>query len=217
MQRIIKLVLVDDHPIVRQGLRTIFELQPDFTVVGEAETGETALQIIASSTPDVVLLDLALPDISGVEVATRISTAYPTTYIVVLTSYHDDAHLLSALRAGALSYVLKDMNPGDLIDIVRRAARGEAFLHPRVATRVVQEIRVARPNVSEQITQLSSREREVLSLLATGHSNGEIARELIISEKTVKSHVSSILGKLQLNGRTQAAAFAWNHGLVPRE
>jgi NarL family two-component system response regulator LiaR len=212
----ISLLLTDDHALVRQGIRAFLELQPDLAVIGEADSGENAARMAAELAPDVVLMDLVMPGIGGVEATRQVKHVSPHSQIIVLTSYHEDEYIFPALRAGALSYVLKDIGPEELADVVRKAARGESVLHPRVAARVVQELRGTRTDVPNLFTELSERELDVLRLIADGLSNAEIAKKLIISEKTVKGHVSNILGKLHMLDRTQAAVFAWRQGLVAR-
>jgi NarL family two-component system response regulator LiaR len=212
----ISLLITDDHALVRQGIRAFLELQPDLTVIGEADSGEAAVRMAAELAPDVALMDLVMPGIGGVEATRQVKQVSPHTQIIILTSYHEDEYIFPALRAGALSYVLKDVGPDELADTVRRAARGESVLHPRVAARVVQELRGARRDIPNLFTDLSDRELEVLRLIADGLSNAEIAAKLVISEKTVKGHVSNILGKLHMMDRTQAAVYAWQQGLVAR-
>jgi NarL family two-component system response regulator LiaR len=212
----ISILITDDHVLVRQGIRTFLELQPDLTVLGEADSGEAAVRMAAELVPDVVLMDLVMPGIGGVEATRQVKQVSPHSQIIVLTSYHEDEYIFPALRAGALSYVLKDVGPDELADTVRKAARGESVLHPRVASRVVQELRGARRDIPNLFTDLSDRELDVLRLIADGLSNAEIANRLFISEKTVKGHVSNILGKLHMLDRTQAAVFAWQQGLVAR-
>jgi NarL family two-component system response regulator LiaR len=209
-------LIVDDHGVVRQGVRAFLETQPDITVVGEAASGEEAVRLVAEHVPDVVLMDLVMPGMDGVEATRQVRRVSPRTQVIVLTSYHDDEHIFPAIRAGALSYLLKDVGPGELADAVRKAARGEAVLHPRVAARVVQELHGTRRDRPNPFTELSDRELEVLRLIAEGLSNAEIAERLVISEKTVKSHVSNILSKLHLADRTQAAVYAWREGVVRR-
>lgn len=216
MTETISILITDDHALVRQGIRDFLELQPDFTVIDEADSGETAARMAGELAPDIVLMDLVMPGIGGVEATRQIKQASPHTQIIVLTSYHEDEYIFPALRAGALSYVLKDIGPEELADTIRKAARGESVLHPRVAARVVQEVRGARNDVPNLFTELSDRELDVLRLIADGLSNAEIARKLVISEKTVKGHVSNILSKLHMLDRTQAAIFAWQQGLVAR-
>ena len=158
-----------------------------------------------------------MPGMDGVEVTRRVKQASPRTQVIVLTSYHQDEHIFPAIRAGALSYLLKDVGPAELADAVRKAADGEAVLHPRVAARVVQELHGAREDIPNPFTELSDREFEVLRLIADGLNNAVIAETLVISEKTVKSHVSNILNKLHLADRTQAAVYAWREGVVRRD
>jgi DNA-binding NarL/FixJ family response regulator len=211
------ILIVDDHAIVREGIRAFLDIQPDFTVVGEAASGEEALHLIADLIPDVILMDLMMPGIDGVEASRRIKQISPRSQIIVLTSFHDDEHIFPALRAGALSYVLKDIPPDDLVEVVRKAVHGESVLHPRVAARVVMEVRGSRHHAPNPFLELSERELEVLRLIADALSNAEIAARLVISEKTVKGHLSNILSKLHLMDRTQAAVFAWKEGLIKRD
>ncbi len=213
----ITVLLVDDHTIVRQGVRGYLETQPDIQVVGEAGSGEEAIRLAAEQAPDVVLMDLLMPGgIDGVEATRRVKRASPRSQVIVLTSYHQDEHIFPAIRAGALSYVLKDVAPAELAEAVRKAARGEAVLHAQVAARVVQELQGAPRDAVNPFTDLSERELEVLKLIAAGASNESIAEQLVISEKTVKSHVSNILSKLHVADRTQAAVYAWREGVVRR-
>jgi DNA-binding NarL/FixJ family response regulator len=213
----ITVLLVDDHEMVRRGVRDFLETQGDITVVAEAGSGEEAVRLAAEHAPDVALMDLIMPGMDGVEATRRLTTQSPRTSVVMLTSYHDDEHVFPAIRAGALSYVLKEIGPGELADAVRKAAAGEAVLHPRVAARVVRELHGARRDEPNAFRELSDRELEVLKLIADGLSNAEIAGRLYVSEKTVKSHVSNILGKLHLADRTQAAVYAWRQGVVRRD
>jgi len=212
----ISLLITDDHALVRQGIRAFLELQPDLTVLGEADSGEAAVRMAAELVPDVMLMDLVMPGIGGVEATRQVKQVSPHSQIIVLTSYHEDEYIFPALRAGALSYVLKDVGPEELADTVRMAARGESVLHPRVASRVVQELRGTKRDTPNIFTDLSDRELEVLRLIADGLSNAGIANKLVISEKTVKGHVSNILSKLHMMDRTQAAVFAWQQGFVSR-
>ncbi|MBA2694139.1 MAG: response regulator transcription factor [Rubrobacter sp.] len=213
----ITVLLVDDHAMVRQGVRAFLDTQPDISVVAEAGSGEEAVKMAAEHAPDVALMDLIMPGMDSVE-ATRLLTAKsPRTSVIVLTSYHDDEHVFPAIRAGALSYVLKEIGPAELAEAVRKAANGEATLHPRVASRVVRELHGARRGEPSVFHDLSNRELEVLKLVAEGLPNREISARLFISEKTTKSHVSNILGKLHLADRTQAAVYAWREGVMRRE
>jgi two-component system, NarL family, response regulator LiaR len=216
LTRKITILLVDDHEVVRQGLRAYLDAQPDFRVIGEASSGEEAVEAAMEYLPDVMLMDLVMTGIGGVEATRKVKDITPRTQIVVLTSYHQDEFIFPALQAGAISYVLNDVMMDDLADAIRKASRGEAVLHPRVAERVIQEINGAKGATFNPFTELTNREMEVLRLIARGMSNSDIATELFISENTVKGHVSNILSKLQLADRTQAAVYAWEQGLVHR-
>lgn len=214
---LITILIVDDHAIVREGIRAFLTIQLDCSVIGEAESGEAAVRVATELVPDVILMDLVMPGMDGVEATRQVKQVSPHSQVIALTSFHDDAHIFPALRAGALSYVLKDLPPEDLVEVVRKAARGESVLHPRVAARVVQELRGTRSAAPNPFVELSERELEVLRLIAGGLSNSEIAARLVISEKTIKGHLSNILSKLHLMDRTQAAVFAWKQGLINRE
>jgi NarL family two-component system response regulator LiaR len=213
----ITVLLVDDHALVRRGVRGFLATQPDLAVVAEAGSGEEAVRLAAEHAPDVALVDLLLPGMDGVETTRRLARESPRTRVIVLTSYHEDEHILPAIRAGALSYLLKDVGSEELAVAVRKAAAGEAVLHPRVAARVVRELRGPRGDAPNPFHELSDRELEMLRLVAGGLNNAEIAERLYISVKTVKSHVGNILSKLHLEDRTQAAVFAWRAGVVRRE
>ncbi len=217
MTELITVLIVDDHQVVRQGVRTFLEAQPDITVVAEAESGEVAAQLAAEFVPDVVLMDLLMPGMDGITATQQVKRISPRTQVIVLTSHHHSEYIFPAIRAGALSYLLKDASPRELVEAVRKAARGEVVLHSRVAARMVQELHGAHQDTPDPLTTLSERELEVLRLVADGLANIEIAERLTISEKTVKSHVSNILGKLHLVDRTQAAVFAWREGIVRRD
>ena len=213
----ISVFIVDDHAVVRQGIRAFLQALPDMEVVGEAENGTQAVELALQTAPDVVLMDLVMPDMDGVEATRRVKSASPRTQVVIFTSYYRDEYIFPVIRAGALSYILKDADPAELAEAIRKAAHGEAMLNPRVAARLVQEIQGVRKEDTNPFAELSERELEVLRLIANGGSNKEIADQLVISEKTVKSHVSNILSKLHLVDRTQAAAYAWNKGIVRRD
>lgn len=210
----VRVMLVDDHAVVRQGLRTFLDLQDDIEVVGEARDGVEALKLVHECSPDVVLVDLIMPRMDGIETVRRMKATRPQTQIIVLTSFGDDQKVFAAIRAGATGFLLKDVSPGDLALAIHAAQRGEASLAPGIATKLMQEIAVGgSPSNEEQ--SLTEREYAVLALIAQGRSNKQISEELSISEKTVKTHVSNILTKLHLEDRTQAAIYALREGLVP--
>lgn len=212
-ERPISVILVDDHQMVRQGLRAFLSTQSDIEVVGEAGDGEAGIALVQQIQPDVAVVDLVLEGMSGVDV-TREIVAAGDTRVVILTSFDDDTKIFPALRAGATSYVLKDIGSDALADAIRRSFEGDAVLHPRVARRVVTELGGRRDTAARLVDELTDRELEILGLVASGLTNTEIANRLVLSEKTVKGHVSSVLTKLGLRDRTQAAAFAWRHGLA---
>jgi NarL family two-component system response regulator LiaR len=216
MPKRIATLIVDDQPVVRQGVRAFLEAQSDIDVVAEASSGADAIALVIEHCPDVVLMDLIMPGMDGVEATRRVKEACPQTCVVILTSFHDDEHVLPAVLAGATSYLLKDVSPAELVDAVRKAVRGESALHPNIASLLMKGLRDKAKTERHVKHDLSDRELEVLRLLADGLSNALIATQLFISEKTVKSHVSSILNKLQLSDRTQAAVYAWREGLMQK-
>ncbi|GAB4198141.1 MAG: response regulator transcription factor [Wenzhouxiangellaceae bacterium] len=204
----IKLILADDHELVRQGIRNFLATQDDFIIAGEAADAPGAARLCALHKPQVALIDLLMPGGGGVEATRMIAEQSPDTHVIILTSFEDDRLIRDAMDAGALSYLLKDVDAAILAASVRKAANGEAVLHPRVAQRLKQG------KSTDGDLGLSPREKEVLGLMAEGMSNQQIADTLHIGEKTVKSHVSNVLAKLEVNDRTQAAVYAWRHGLV---
>jgi NarL family two-component system response regulator LiaR len=210
----ITVLIVDDHAVVRHGIRALLEAESGFTVVGDVGSGAEAVLLAADLAPDVVLMDLVMPEMDGVQAARLVKRQSPHSQIIVLTSYHDDEHIFPAIRAGALSYLLKSVGLTELTEAIRRAARGEATIHPHVAARLVRELDGGGQESAARYISLSEREREVLELIANGLSNAQIAERLVISERTVKSHVNNILGKLHVADRTQAAIFAWREGIV---
>ena len=210
----ISILIVDDHSVVRQGVRAFLEAQPDLSVIGEAESGEQAVQFALKCLPDVVLMDLLMSGMNGVEATRLVKQVSPRSQVIVLSSYYEDENIFPALRAGAISYTLKDIHPTELVEAVRKAVQGESVLHPRVASRIVQEVRAFKPAVPAAFGELTERELDILRLIAEGESNAAIAGKLVLSEKTVKGHVSNILSKLHIADRTQAAALAWHQGLM---
>jgi NarL family two-component system response regulator LiaR len=214
MNEPITVLIVDDHAVVRWGIRALLEAEGDFQVAGEAGSGGEAVLLAADLAPDVVLMDLVMPEMDGVAATRLVKQQSPRSQVIVLTSYHEDEHIYPAVRAGALSYLLKSVGLEELTEAIRKAARGEAVLHPHVAARLVQELHGASQETRLLYAALSEREREVLRLIAEGLPNAQIAERLVISERTVKSHVNNILGKLQVADRTQAAIFAWREGFA---
>ncbi|MBG9613265.1 response regulator [Bacillus cereus] len=213
----IKVLLVDDHTVVLKGLAFFLSTQEDLELVGEANNGKEALVKVGETNPDVILMDLYMPEMDGVEATAYIKKEYPNVKVIVLTSFSDQAHVLPALRAGASGYILKDVEPDQLVEAIRSAYKGNIQLHPDIANaRLSQTLPVEEKEEepSIQVDVLTARENEVLQLLAKGMSNKEIASVLVITEKTVKAHVSSILSKLNLSDRTQAALYAVKNGIV---
>jgi len=213
----IKVLLVDDHKIVRQGVRAYLQTLADIQVVAEAETGAAALEALGQVEPDVVLMDLEMPgEIDGIAATRQIRKLRPATQVIVVTSHHQDEYIFPAVRAGAISYLLKDVEPDELADAIRKAAQGEALLDSRVASRLVKELQGIRQEQVNPFTELTEREFDVLRLIAAGKSNAEIAEALVIGESTVKTHIGNLLKKLHLDDRTQAAVYAWQQGIVRR-
>ncbi|MGV3721282.1 MAG: response regulator [Actinomycetota bacterium] len=207
----IRVLVAEDEVMTRELLARLIALEPDIEVVGQAANGKQAVGLARKLMPDVLLTDIRMPDMNGIEATKLIKTEMPSIQVVILTIHHDDANVFEAIKAGARGYVLKESPPEDTVAAIRAVARGEALLHPSIASRVIMEF----SRLSEQhevdlklYAQLTDREREVLKLLATGKRNKEIGEELFIAEKTVKNHVSNILWKLECNDRTQAALFA---------
>ena len=213
----IRVLIVDDHAVVRQGIRTFLETALDLEVIGAAEGGTQAVRLAEEFKPDVALVDMVMPGLDGVETTRAIRSASPQTQVIIFTSYHEDAHIFPAIRAGALSYLMKDATPNEIAEAIRKAARGEAVLDSRVAARVVHEMQDPGREQVNAFALLSERELEVLRLVAMGSTNQEIAEKLVIGESTVKTHVGNILSKLNLSDRTQAAVYAWAAGIVRRE
>jgi NarL family two-component system response regulator LiaR len=211
----IKVLIVDDHRVVRQGLRTFLELNEAIQVVGEACDGQEAVDLAAQLVPDVVLMDLVMPRLDGIAATGRIKALGLGAKVIALTSFAEDDKVFPAIQAGASSYLLKDVSPDDLVEAIRAVHRGETRLHPEVMRKLMQQV-AAQPSIPkpDESSKLTGREMEVIRLVARGKSNREIAAVLVISEKTAKSHISNILGKLGLEDRTQMAVYAVKTGLV---
>jgi two-component system, NarL family, response regulator LiaR len=211
--RPIRVLVVDDHVIVRSGIRALLATEGEIEVVGEARDGQEALEQIRVLQPDVVLLDLLMPRMDGIEVTRRVAIESPSTHILVLTSFAADDKVFPAIKAGALGYLLKDTGPQELVGAIRQVYRGESWLSPAIARRLLQEL-VGPSDRTLTPDPLTERELGVLKVVAQGKSNQEIAEALVISEATVRTHVSSILSKLHLASRTQAALYALREGLA---
>ena len=207
----ISVLIIEDQTLMRQGLRTLLDLESGMTVVGEAADGQSGLRLALELRPDVVLMDVQMPGLTGVEATAALCAAWAAARVIILTTFDRDDYVFQAIRAGAQGYLLKDAPADDLIRTIRRVHAGETFIQPEIASRTLREL--LRPQQSP-LEPLSDREREVLVLLAQGASNREIADRLVISEGTVKNHVSNILGKLQAENRTQAAEIARRYGLT---
>jgi DNA-binding NarL/FixJ family response regulator len=198
--------LLDDHEVVRRGLRELLESEPDIEVVGEASTAEEALARVAPSAPGVAVLDVRLPDGDGVEVCRDIRSRHPEIRCIILTSFSDDEALFQAIMAGASGYLLKQIRGTDLVDAVRRVAEGQSLLDPTVTARVLERIREG-PETDERLARLTEQERRILDLIAEGLTNRQIAEQVHLAEKTVKNYVSNLLSKLGMERRTQAAVY----------
>ncbi len=209
-----RIILVDDHEVVRLGLKSILERHPQFEVVGEAGSAREAIEQVATLKPEVVLMDIRLPGTSGIEACEEIINRFPGTKVVMLTSYAEDEMLFSAIRAGASGYILKQIGSDDLIKALEGVSRGEALLDPAVTQRVFQEVRRAvKEEEASAFAHLSQQEKHVLLLVSEGKTNREIAKSLFLGEGTVRNYVSSILSKLGVNNRAEAAAYAVEHNL----
>ncbi len=213
----ISVFVVDDHEVVRAGIRSLLQSEPDIDVIGEAGSAHEALTRIALAKPNVAVLDVRLPDGSGIEVCRDIRAAFPTVACLMLTSYADDEALLAAIMAGAAGYVLKEVGSGDLVEMVKRAAKGESLLDPRLSERVLE--RLAKPQSEDQrLASLTPQERKILDCIAQGWTNRQIGEELYLAEKTVKNYVSNLLAKLGMQRRTEAAVYitkVYNDTITP--
>lgn len=211
----IRVLIVDDHQVVRQGLRTFLELNDDIQVLGEASDGQEAIEMTSKLIPDIVLMDLVMPCMDGIAATSHIKALGLSTKVIALTSFAEDDKVFPAIQAGASSYLLKDVSPDALVDAIKAAYHGEARLHPDVMRKLIEQVSF-QPASGKPVEgpRLTVREMEVIHLVAQGKSNREIAQTLVISEKTVKAHVSNILGKLEVEDRTQMAIYAIKNGLV---
>jgi NarL family two-component system response regulator LiaR len=212
--KIIKVLIVDDHQVVRQGLRTFLELLDDIAIIGEAEDGKQAVEMTSLLQPDVILMDLVMPQMDGITATKQIHALGLPIKVIALTSFSEDDKVFPAIQAGAESYLLKDVSPDDLADAIRAVYNGEPRLHPEITRKLMQQVSQTRGTAQESSKELTAREREVIRLVALGRNNREIAQELFISEKTVKTHISNLLGKLNLEHRTQLAIYAIKTELV---
>jgi len=214
-KEIIKVLIVDDHQVVRQGLRTFLDLHEDIAVIGEADDGITAVEMVTRLQPDVVLMDLVMPHMDGITATQKIHETGLPIKIIALTSFSEDDKVFPAIQAGAASYLLKDVSPDDLVDAIRAVHHGEARLHPNITRKLMEQVVQTQHLTQETLKiELTGREREVIRLVAMGRNNREIAQALFISEKTVKTHISNIMGKLNLEHRTQLAIFAIKNNMV---
>lgn len=208
----IRILIVEDQTLMRQGLKTILDLEPGFNVIGEAADGQAGLEQALTVRPDVILMDVQMPRLNGIESTLAICAAWPEARVVILTTFARDDYVYQAVRAGAVGFLLKDAPAEHLMETIRKVQRGEVFIQPEIASRLLRDL--LSPASATPIEPLSEREREVLVLLAQGNSNREIAEKLVVAEGTVKNHVSNILAKLQAENRTQAAEIARKYGLL---
>jgi len=211
----IKILIADDHPLIRQGLRVIIEAQPDLELVGEASNGEQAVQQALTLHPDIVIMDLQMPIMDGLSATREIAQADPQAQVLVLTSFPDDDNVYTAIKAGAMGFLLKDSSADYLLDAIRTVSRGESVLHPTIARKLMQEIKQP-PKLPPTTEPLTPREVQVLGCLAQGMANSQIANELSVSVRTVSAHIRNILDKLHLANRTQAALYALEQGISPK-
>jgi len=209
----IRVLIADDHHVVRRGLLFFLKTQKDIEVVGEAKNGLEAIHFVESLQPDIVLMDLVMPELDGIQATKRIKAKWPTVEVLMLTSFSDKDHVLPALEAGASGYQLKDIEPDDLVESIRQIMRGENTIHPEATTQLEEGLREDenKPHIQHPLTP---REQDVLAELTKGKSNREVAAALFVTEKTVKTHISNIFTKLQVQDRTQAALYAVKHGLT---
>ena len=218
MAESIRILIADDHELVRQGLEALLSKTPGMEIVGQAKNGDEAVELALSLLPDIILMDLSMPIKNGIEATSEIKKSSPNARILIITSFAEDDNVFQAIKAGALGYLLKDSSPQELLQAIQNVCDGKMSLHPNIALKLIDELNkppdVELPSIDEPLTE---REIEVLKLVAKGLSNQDIAERLIVSERTVGSHVSNILSKLHLADRTQAAVYAWRQGIVRRD
>jgi NarL family two-component system response regulator LiaR len=214
----IKVLIADDHQLVRQGLRAFLDLHEDIHVVGEAEDGKEAVEMARNLEPDIILMDLVMPRLDGIAAIQQIKASGNQARVIALTSFTEDDKVFPAIQAGASSYLLKDVSPDDLVEAIRAVYKGDVRLHPDIARKLMEQVaQQANDDRATPVDDLTNREREIVRLIGQGLSNREIAQQLVISHRTVKTHVSNILSKLDLNDRTQVAIYAIHTGLVDQE
>lgn len=209
----IRVLIADDHHVVRRGLQFFLKTQKDIEVVGEAKNGVEAVQLVEQLKPDIVLMDLVMPEMDGIEATKKIKAQWPEVQVLMLTSFSDKDHVLPAIEAGAAGYQLKDIEPDDLVNSIRQVMRGESIMHPAATTKLEETLK-EEENLPHIKNPLTPREKDVLAELTKGKSNREIAASLYVTEKTVKTHISNIFTKLEVQDRTQAALYAVKHGLT---
>ena len=214
MSEAIRILIADDHAIVREGLRALIATEPGLELVSEASDGLEAVSKVSALKPDVILLDMMMPRLDGIGAITEIKKQFPEAKILVLTSFVDDEKVFAALKAGALGYLLKDSSPQELLNAIRNTFNGESSLHPTIASKLIRELKQPSADKPKTESPLTEREVEILQFVAKGLTNDEIAEKLVVSERTVRTHVSNILAKLQLANRTQAALYALKEGLA---
>lgn len=212
MSDTIRVFLCDDHTLFRQGIRKLLELEPDIELVGEASNGEELLNMLKKTGPDVILMDIGMPQMDGVSATYKVKKILPHTHIIILTVYEDEPHIFEAIKAGAMGYLLKDVSIEELVEAIHRVYRGEAMIQPIIATKILKEFAILDKRKIKEgdkfYNDLTEREKEILRLIALGGTNKDIANKLSISEKTVKNHISNIFQTLHVNNRTQAALYA---------
>jgi DNA-binding NarL/FixJ family response regulator len=213
----IRLLLADDHALFRQGLKSLLEAEPDFKVMGEAKDGREALRHALEAHPDVILMDIQMPGLDGVQAAQEILREWPAAKVIMLTMYRQDGYVFEAVKTGAKGYLLKDVDAKELIEAIRQVAAGEVLLDAEMAEQIIQDFKAKQESIPKTHAELSDREVQILKLVAQGYTNLEIAQEMALSEKTIRNRLSDIFQKLHLNNRTQAALYALREGLAEKE